>query len=226
MFSGIKYRARAFTYLFRQPNPPSQSRFDYQKNYITHVFSKNDRVLDIGSGGDPFPAATILADRFLEPTRHRTDRFRTDDKPVVICDINALPFAASTFDYVICAHVLEHVDDPVLACKELQRVARAGFIETPTLAKDMLFSWAEGMHKWHIITIANRLIFFEYSTRLLKGMNSRNWYDLMFGQAYHPLQTDFNENQDIWNTMLEWKDAFNITVMRLDGSVEASDQNP
>ena len=176
-------------------------------------------ILDIGSGGDPFPYATILGDRYLQPTRHRQSKFRTLDKPVVICDINALPFRKHQFDYAVCSHVLEHVNEPIQACMELQRVAQAGFIETPALMKDALFAWAKGMHKWHVVKIANRLVFFEYSERLADGVGSKQWYQLIFGPIYHPLQKVFNENQDIFNTMLEWNASFEVTVMMLDGTV-------
>ena len=36
-----------------------------------------------------------------------------------------------SFDFVIASHVLEHSSDPELFLSELQRVARAGYIETP-----------------------------------------------------------------------------------------------
>lgn len=39
-------------------------------------------------------------------------------------DICALPYADNTFDFVLCSHVLEHVDDVVKAASELRRVLR------------------------------------------------------------------------------------------------------
>jgi SAM-dependent methyltransferase len=42
-----------------------------------------------------------------------------------------LPFKDKAFDYVIAAHVLEHSPFPEKFLAELQRVARAGYIETP-----------------------------------------------------------------------------------------------
>src|ERR1051325_7871532 len=43
-------------------------RFDYQRRHVGFDIRPGERVLDIGSGGDPFPHATLLADRFMEPT--------------------------------------------------------------------------------------------------------------------------------------------------------------
>ena len=40
----------------------------------------------------------------------------------------ALPFAAGSFDIVTCFEVLEHLDDPAVAVKELARVARRSLV--------------------------------------------------------------------------------------------------
>ena len=41
-------------------------------------------------------------------------------------DIHAIPFEDSTFDSVMCNHVMEHVDDDILAMKEIFRVLKPG----------------------------------------------------------------------------------------------------
>lgn len=198
-------------------------RYAYQRLIIRHEFKPGETVLDVGSGGDPFPYATVLVDRFLAPTHHRHAQFKTENKPVIVSDIGALPFRKYQFDYAVCAHVLEHVDDPVRACLELQRVARSGFIETPTLMKDTLFSWAKGMHKWHLTAMKDHLFFFEYDERRLEGIRSSFFRHLILEQpTYHPLQDIFNKNQDIFNTTLEWEGQFNVTVARLDGTLETT----
>jgi SAM-dependent methyltransferase len=213
-------RLLPLTYALRPAVPVDATRYAYQQPFVHQRFPPGARVLDVGSGGDPFPHATVLVDRYLEPTRHRSEIFRRRGLPVIIADIHALPFAARTFDYAVCSHVLEHVDDPIAACRELQRAARAGFIETPTLLKDTLFAWAKGMHRWHIVAIGNRLVFFEYDERQLQGIRSAAWHDVIFGPAYHPLQAAFHDNQDVFNVMREWAGGFDVYVMRLDGTVQ------
>jgi hypothetical protein len=215
----LRQRLRVVSYALRRPLHPDESRAGYQQAHLRFRFAPGMRVLDIGSGGDPFPHATVLADRYLEPTRHRASAFRAEGRPVVICDIHHLPFAADTFDYVVCAHVLEHVDEPGLACAELQRVAGAGLVETPTLMKDVLFAWARGMHRWHLTAIARRLVFFEYSERQLDGIGRPAWQEVIFGAPYHPLQAAFAENQDLFNVIFEWSGGFEVTVMWLNGEV-------
>ena len=218
----IKDRFQALLFLFKPTQNPDENRYEYQKPYIKHQFTPNEKILDIGSGGDPFPYATILADRYLEPTYHRSAEFKSEGKPVIICDISALPFIDGAFDYVVAAHVLEHVENPIKACIELQRVAKSGFIETPTLMKDALFSWAKGMHIWHLLLQGNRLFFFEYTERKSEGIRSSAWYQVIFSTMYHPLQGAFNDNQDLFNVLFEWETQFDVTVIKQDGSMTSN----
>lgn len=133
--------------------------FSFQKPFIK-LCPENGIILDIGSGGYPFPKATILADKFLETTQHRSENLIRDNRDFLILDIEFLPFKNKSVDYLYCSHILEHVNYPEAACKELIRVAKAGYIETPNFMKDALFAWAKGMHKWHTIKKGNRLFFF------------------------------------------------------------------
>ena len=41
-------------------------------------------------------------------------------------DITKLPFKENTFDYILCNHVLEHIENDNLAMKELFRVMKPG----------------------------------------------------------------------------------------------------
>ena len=201
--------------------PGKNDRFSYQRCYIDFDIKPNDRVLDIGSGGYPFPYATVLVERFLEQTRHRYEPLVREGKPLVLADIHNLPFRNKCFEFVYCSHALEHVDNPLKACAEIMRIGRQGYIETPTMGKDALFAWAENMHKWHVVAIGQNLCFFEYSPRQLKGIGSSAWRDIIFSKWYHPLQEAFYQNQDLFNVMLTWFDSFAVFVFHLDGTVEA-----
>ena len=108
-------------------------RFGYQQRYVDFDIESGQRVLDIGSGGYPFPHATVLTDRFVDDSPSRHERLATTNVPFVVSDIHALPFGEKSFDFVYCAHVLECVTDPLAACLEIMRVGTRGYIETPTL---------------------------------------------------------------------------------------------
>ena len=77
-----------------KPKPVWQGgihRFDYQKMFYEFNIQPGSIVLDVGSGGDPFPYATVITDRFIEPSRHRTDTLATAGKPFFVSAIEYLP---------------------------------------------------------------------------------------------------------------------------------------
>jgi SAM-dependent methyltransferase len=41
-------------------------------------------------------------------------------------DVHSIPFPDNSFDVVFCNHVLEHVDDDILACSEFNRILKPG----------------------------------------------------------------------------------------------------
>jgi len=87
-------------------------------------------VLEVGSGGNPFPRANVLLDAYEESQeRHWEPLVR--DRPTVLGFGENLPFRDKAFDFVIAAHVLEHSTAPERFLAELERVAPAGYIETP-----------------------------------------------------------------------------------------------
>lgn len=196
-----------------------EPRYVYQQAFNRFEIKPEQVVVDIGSGHDPFPQATILCDRFLMETAHRHSPIVRDGRPLIVADVEALPFKDKSIDFILCSHVLEHVNDPLLASSELQRVAHAGYIETPNYMKDALFSWAYGMHRWHTVVINKELHFFEYTERQSKGIQSPIWREIILGKNYHPLQEVFYDNQDLFNTMFQWMDSFDCIVHRLDGSI-------
>jgi SAM-dependent methyltransferase len=204
----------------RVKRPDEDRRYEYQRRHIDFDLEPGARVLDIGSGGDPFPHATVLVDRYPGTTHHRHAPFVRDGREFVEADVCDLPFPDQSFDFVYCAHVLEHVDDPIAACREIMRVGRRGFIETPTLAKDVLFAWnVPGMHKWHVVGIADHLCFFELTPRQQEGLGSPVWQELILGRWEHPLQSAFFDHADLFNVFFLWQDEFRVHVFRLDGSV-------
>ncbi|MBU3917550.1 class I SAM-dependent methyltransferase [bacterium] len=87
-------------------------------------------VLEVGSGGNPYPRANVLLDAY-EETRERHWDALIHDRPTVLSFGENLPFKDKSFDYVIAAHVLEHTPYPEKFLAELQRVAHGGYIETP-----------------------------------------------------------------------------------------------
>lgn len=91
---------------------------------------KDALVLEVGSGGNPYARANVLLDAY-EDTRERHWVPLVSDRPTVLGFVENLPFKDKSFDFVIASHVLEHSTDPEKFLRELQRVAKAGYIEVP-----------------------------------------------------------------------------------------------
>jgi len=91
---------------------------------------ENGLVLDVGSGGTPYPRSDVLLDR-LTGAEHRCGDSMMIDRPAVLGDAQKMPFKDKAFDFVVASHILEHMAHPETFIKELQRVGKAGYIETP-----------------------------------------------------------------------------------------------
>ena len=91
---------------------------------------KDDLVLEVGSGGNPYARANVLLDAY-ESTRERHWVPLKVDRPMVLGFVEKLPFRDKAFDFVIASHVLEHSAYPERFLAELQRISKAGYIEVP-----------------------------------------------------------------------------------------------
>ncbi|GAB7562665.1 hypothetical protein LG202_07040 [Methylobacillus methanolivorans] len=112
-------------------------------------------VLEVGSGGNPYPRANVLLDAY-ENTRERHWVPLTSDRPTVLGFVENLPFKDKAFDFVIASHVLEHSTDPERFLTELQRVAKAGYIEVPDALFERLNPYRD--HRLEITVRDNTLI--------------------------------------------------------------------
>lgn len=87
---------------------------------ITNAFKKN---LEIGPGYVPFSLATD----FIGCNEKITEYTDID------IDRDLFPFENKSFDYIYCRHVLEDIQNPDFAIREIFRVSKGGgYIETPS----------------------------------------------------------------------------------------------
>lgn len=101
---------------------------------------KDALVLEVGSGGNPYARSNVLLDAF-EDSIERYHQPLVNDRPLVYGLIECMPFRSGVFDFVIASHVLEHTTDPTRFLGELQRVAAAGYIETPDAFFERINPW-------------------------------------------------------------------------------------
>lgn len=123
---------------------------------------KHDRVLEVGSGHNPTYRSNVLAEKFVESNYHRsTDIKIFPHQEFIHTPGENLPFSDKEFDYAICCQVLEHAEDPVQFVREQTRVAKRGYMETPSLIGEVLFP--KESHKWAVLEIDNKLVLYEKS---------------------------------------------------------------
>jgi len=193
----------------------------YQSRFFDFAIVPGDAVLDIGSGHLPFPLATHLADISVEDGSHgRAGQAFSNESGLPIYEVRLedTGFADNQFDFVYCSHVLEHVDDPEAACRELMRIARRGYVETPTKGKDSLLGSARvSKHRWHLDLLGDVLEFTEYDEQSLEGFGC----DILMNMHVSPRserEKAFSAliylRAEQCNVMFVWEDGFSFAVRR------------
>jgi SAM-dependent methyltransferase len=197
------------------PGVPPTERSKYQERLFDFKISQGDKVLDIGSGAVPFKFATELVDLYQDDNRHRGGiPIKRDGRLIHVANIEALPFADKSFDFVYCSHVLEHVQNPAKACDEIMRVGHRGYIETPSRLSDFIFNTVSlGFHIWQVDKINNKLIFRKYSKREKEGINEQKFFDLVNAKYGNFVQNCFWRSPDQFYTMFYWENRFEYLVI-------------
>lgn len=157
-------------------------------------FARADEVLDLM----PYETRGLYGrdgsgdDRFDSSTWHRMD----------ICAREPWPFPDDRFDFAVCSHTLEDVRDPVWVCSELQRVARAGYIEVPSRLEEQSYGfqgpWTGwGHHHW-LIDVEGGGIEFVFKHHVLNGRASDR-----FEPGFHARLTPEQRVHTLW-----WQGSF------------------
>ncbi len=120
-----------------------------------------DRVMEVGPGSLPSPRSDVWLDYLFDEKdelKQSGNIKPAEGMPKVYYKGGKFPFKDKAFDYVIAAHVLEHVPwkEVPLFIAELQRVSGAGYVELPRWTWELL-----GDFDVHLLTgevIDNRLL--------------------------------------------------------------------
>jgi SAM-dependent methyltransferase len=173
---------------------------------------KSDRVLEVGGGHRPHPRANVVVDKYTNSNFHRSGDLKVlKNQTFLEADGENLPFKDKEFDYVICSHVLEHVENPEKFLAEQFRVAKRGYMETPSLLGEALY--ARESHKW-IIQEFNDVIYlvdkkkinFQYGydmAELLQGYLPTNSIGYKILERTHP---------NMFTNRIEWVGNFKYEV--------------
>lgn len=182
-----------------------KSRFDLN-------VSRSSRVLEVGGGHNPHPRSNVVVDKYVDSNFHRSGNIKIfKNQTFLDADGENLPFKDKEFDYVICCHVLEHVENPIRFLSEQFRVARRGYIETPSLLGEY-FAPRES-HKWIINEFNDKLYLVDK-----KKMGFTYGYDMgKLIQQYLPTHSiGFKimerTHPNLLTVRIEWEHDFNYEI--------------
>jgi hypothetical protein len=98
------------------------------------------RVIEIGGGHAPYEGVTHAVDKFPQDNTQRAgDIVTVKGSSFIEGDLESIPFPDEPpFDFLYASHVLEHVHSPQKAVSEINRVARRGYIETPSPLREQI----------------------------------------------------------------------------------------
>ena len=167
---------------------------------------RRDLVIDVGSGSDPNMRADILCDFYPETDEERSAKLGIwiDRRPFVLCDIQKLPFRDKVIDYVLCTHLLEHVENPRQAVRELTRVGKKGRVETPSKLFECLYGWP--FHQWMISQREDGRILFERKDPGAHGLLPDS---VKKSREFEALVSRFHSH---FLVKFEWEDSCDVEV--------------
>src|SRR5262245_16032909 len=177
--------------------------------FVESLTVSKKTVLEIGPGQKPFSNATEFVDWRAWP--------ELEGKPVHTLNINqdALPFADKSFDFAYCRHTLEDLYNPFLMCREMDRVAKAGYIETPSAIAEAARGLDCGSPYWRGYHHHRYFVCFEMDTLMFLPK-----YPVVehigFGELESQLSDCLSSHPLYWNTYYFWEDKLRYRLLEHD----------
>ena len=146
---------------------------------ILESLRPSDVVVDIGGWAQPLTRADFVVDLMPYETRGifgrvgpEPERFTRDTWLKVDICTEPLPFEDQSVDYLVCSHTLEDLRDPIRVCKEINRVAKRGYIEVPSRRMESIRNLEHRgypgyyHHHW-LVEVADHKVTFRFKTPLM-----------------------------------------------------------
>src|SRR5436190_17322015 len=176
-------------------------------------------VLDVGGAMKPFNRADWIMDALPYEERGGlgsiggdAERFSADTwVRRDFCDREPWPFGDKQLDFVICSHTLEDVRDPIWMCSEMNRVAKAGYIEVPSRLEEQTYGfqgpWTGWSHHRWLIDVEDGAIEFAYKPHTLGRRGDH------FPGEFRATLSSEERVQTLW-----WDGSFEFRERIFDGS--------
>ncbi|MFA6171563.1 MAG: methyltransferase domain-containing protein [Patescibacteria group bacterium] len=141
---------------------------------LKKIFDEKSNIIDIGGGlrvkkgsGNRYDPKNAWILPRMEKVRYQILDPVPDYNPDIIGDIHRLPFLDESQEAILCLAVLEHVEDPKKACREIWRSLKKGgyaLVYTPFL---YYYHAEPGYYKdyWRFSEDALNFLFKDFSSR-------------------------------------------------------------
>lgn len=109
-----------------------EKRWNIFREKITKIFQRNGEIIDIGGGLRIDPERNnrgihnSWAIDLAKNANYKILDKVSDYNPNIVGDIHNLPFKDNSIDAILCMSVLEHVEEPSRAVKEIYRSLKPG----------------------------------------------------------------------------------------------------
>lgn len=198
---------------------------------ILQIVKDDKKVLDVGGGRNPWARADYVIDRRSYSERvgdvaekEKIGKIHFNEKTWISWDFYDLPWPVEDkfFDFVVCMDTLEDLRDPILICKELQRIGKAGYISTPTRSlescvhgntsplSDQLVGYFH--HRWFVEIEKGALIFKMKNPMLYQHKNliitevPQKTLNFFWCGSFNFEERYLANNEDAYNDVLRYKD--------------------
>lgn len=220
---------------------------------VQELINNSKNMVDLGCGTSPHYKAKVAVDKFIEPMHRKygankkIDVSSIENKEIkfIQADIENLPFADKTFDLAYSHHVVEHLDNPEKAMKEMMRIAKAGVIICPGILAEHIFG--RYYHKWMVTFRNETIIFLEKDWDVLFGegpyikggkikcppkcnpfdilLNEGDWYHGVhrYKALSRMLRKYWYGHHKCVETSFIWKESFKYIIIYNDGTVKHSE---
>lgn len=184
---------------------------------ILSLLNPESLIVEIGPGHIPFELATEFIDWQLSP--------RLKGKKVHAMDINTkpLPYDDKSVDFIYCRHVLEDIYNPAWVCQEMSRVAKAGYIETPSPISECCRGVDGGSPFWRGYIHHRYLVWVDERDKLTFLPKYPVIEYLDFGAEDEYIIELLNQGALHWNTYYLWENEINFQYLQHDSEFKVQE---
>ena len=125
--------AEQFDY-FANQDPTDAAYEQLFHRFILKLAGRHSTVVDIGSGGGWTSAIPHDMIAFVDLSKKNLSALKSMSSGPVLADAHRLPFMDESVEFVVASEIVEHLNEPEAAAREIWRILRPGgkaIISTP-----------------------------------------------------------------------------------------------